>query len=335
MKQCCFSRLCFTTTPPATFAGLPIKAGYAGFMNGKPDGSDKHGSTHDLSDTHLHFDSGFNLQISDPIPSDLSFVSADKGGVDNGGVVEWSLQAGPVLHGTEFIYQWIAEVTGCSVPSIVNTAYANLLGWPVKSIGAQNIVDCADIATPVELVYFTARLVHNATLLEWQTGYELNNDRFEVQLSVLPEEEGAWVTIGVVQGAGSSSQTMSYTFKDDSLPVGPVIYYRLKQIELDGKHTYSPVRSVTPQGSELQILSMFPSPAQSQLSVVFINPSEGEVEVIVKDVLAKTVVSEYRSAHSGRNTLILEVGALPAGSYIVELRSLAGTGSDRKRFAKQ
>jgi Bacterial Ig domain len=83
---------------------------------------------------------------------------------------------------------------------------------------------------PVELVTFTAKLMNNTTILTWQTASERNNKAFNIERS----NDGI---------AFQTSAVHDYTFTDDK-PVNGVNYYRLRQIDNDGKQTQSKVVSV-------------------------------------------------------------------------------------------
>jgi len=137
-----------TTNPTPTWVatGLPIRAGYAGIINGFPDGSSTHG-IHKVIQFKSSLDSAFDLQITDPIPNEVSFVMADNGGVNTSGIVTYPKLVGPVLAGTTVSYTWKAEINSCptTTSKIINIGYTNALGLPINFIQAQAIVDCSGI----------------------------------------------------------------------------------------------------------------------------------------------------------------------------------------------
>ena len=90
-------------------------------------------------------------------------------------------------------------------------------------------------ALPVELTSFTGYLTKNGVELNWETGAEINNSHFNVQISY----DGVnWETIGVVQGADNSTESLSYSFLNNQIGVG-VEYYRLEQVDFDGTNSFS------------------------------------------------------------------------------------------------
>ncbi len=100
-------------------------------------------------------------------------------------------------------------------------------------------VACA-IILPVEMTLFTAERVDQTALLHWETASEHNNDYFLIQrMNIL----GDYVTIGRVEGNGTTSLPSTYSFTDES-PQSGINYYRLKQVDYNGQFEYSDIRSV-------------------------------------------------------------------------------------------
>ena len=93
---------------------------------------------------------------------------------------------------------------------------------------------------PVRLSSFTATKAGSQVYLRWITAMESNNKGFDIQRS---RDGNQWSSIGFVNGAGSSSQDVHYTFTD-ALPLAGQNYYRLVQVDYDNRQTISPVVSV-------------------------------------------------------------------------------------------
>jgi hypothetical protein len=103
---------------------------------------------------------------------------------------------------------------------------------------------------PVELLSFKASNNNSTVKLEWKTGQEENNDFFEVQSS----SDGInFVAIGRIEA--NESHTYSYSCQCNGL----INYYRLKQVDLDGKYSMSEIIRVNSENAfDLRI---FPNPA--------------------------------------------------------------------------
>ncbi|GAB2461316.1 hypothetical protein GCM10011375_12430 [Hymenobacter qilianensis] len=99
------------------------------------------------------------------------------------------------------------------------------------------------VPLPVELVSFTAVASGSSTVsLTWTTASEKDNASFTVERSTGGQ---IFAAIAKLNGAGTSTASHRYTFRDDNLPPGAaVLYYRLRQTDLDGTVNYSPVRAL-------------------------------------------------------------------------------------------
>ena len=134
-------------------------------------------------------------------------------------------------------------------------------------------------ALPIELVSFNANVKDNQTILEWQTASEVNNEGFEIQKS---KDGKIWDMIEFVKGQGTASGLNTYTAIDKS-PTAGSNYYRLKQMDFDGKFEYSEI-VVVDFNKRLNEIGLFPNPAKNQLTLI-----NGEGQVIIYNVLGETV----------------------------------------------
>ena len=117
--------------------------------------------------------------------------------------------------------------------------------WPAGISGSGSFVgneyQVSFALLPVELVDFSGKLQQNNQVhLNWSTASEKNNDYFEIQRS---NDASHWAEIGRIAGNGSSLEMHAYSFID-GLPQPGTNYYRLKQVDFDGRHEFSEVVSV-------------------------------------------------------------------------------------------
>ena len=96
------------------------------------------------------------------------------------------------------------------------------------------------VPLPITLLEFTARAYSKQSMLNWITATEINNNRFEIERS---SDAITFTRIGQVPGAVNSNIHLSYQFIDNNPFMGNN-YYRLKQVDIDGKFSYSPTRLV-------------------------------------------------------------------------------------------
>ncbi len=128
---------------------------------------------------------------------------------------------------------------------------------------------------PVELIDFTAILKEDEVNLLWKTTTEINNDGFSIERSL---DSRSWKSIAYIDGAGNHSELSEYIYIDQDLSRG-MIYYRLKQIDFDGRFEYSDVVSI--QNTEDFITNHLK---------VFPNPSHGEIAINIDGNIPESIV---------------------------------------------
>ncbi|MGK0390785.1 MAG: hypothetical protein ACI94Y_003545, partial [Maribacter sp.] len=117
-----------------------------------------------------------------------------------------------------------------------------------------------NIPFPVELLNFEGELRGQEVVLDWATASELNNNGFDIERL---SNDNTFERIGFVRGQGNSTVKNNYTFTDRNL-IGGILYYRLKQIDVDGSYDYSKIIEVEiPNEKDVYI---YPNPFRSVIS---------------------------------------------------------------------
>ncbi|PJJ58955.1 right-handed parallel beta-helix repeat-containing protein [Hymenobacter chitinivorans] len=165
---------------------------------------------------------------------------------------------------------------------------------------------------PVELKAFTATPQGSGTVrLDWATASEMNSKVFDVERSA---NGTSFERIGTVAAAGTSSTTRRYMLPDAELPASATqLYYRLKQVDLDGTFSYSPVRTVNLTGTVATSLTLYPNPTHGGAATL--TGGQPGTVVTVLDALGRPVTSATTDA-AGTAALKLPAG-LAAGIYVV------------------
>ena len=172
---------------------------------------------------------------------------------------------------------------------------------------------------PVSLMNFSAALISaNKTKIDWATSLEINNSHFIVERS---QDGRSFTTVAKVDGNGTTSLAHSYSITDDISNAGNLVYYRLQQVDLDGRSNFSNVIAIK-IAKENQIASVSPNPFTSYLNV---NMEWSKTEVITARILniqGKEVVSKKLRVSKGANNVrIDELSNLPSGSYFIQFIS--------------
>jgi len=176
---------------------------------------------------------------------------------------------------------------------------------------------CQNCALPIELVNFSAALLNGVVLIKWQTASESENDFFSIQRS---KDGFVWEEIAVVDGAGNSSALLDYMEEDRSPYLG-ISYYRLKQVDMNGDFTYSPVSMVSNGSfySDQQLLILSTSSAtQHNVVVYFAEPVEGDIQVFIAGLNGTVLYNETLTVTSEKWIVFTLDKSLAAGVYVVK-----------------
>ncbi|MGE5106505.1 MAG: T9SS type A sorting domain-containing protein [Sphingobacteriales bacterium] len=142
---------------------------------------------------------------------------------------------------------------------------------------------------PVKFLSFNAQQVNGKVALNWKTASEINNKEFEVQRRM--STGGGFQTIAsVVSKAfnGYSGIVLDYNYDDLASLVGAgQVYYRIKQIDLNGHSDYSEIRSIRNNARTFNI-TVYPNPGKDLVKVT-IPDGAGIVDISVSDMSGKEV----------------------------------------------
>ncbi len=122
------------------------------------------------------------------------------------------------------------------------TITSNAVNYPVGSyLVTLASIDVIATPLPVKLLYFDALSKDGQVQLKWATGQEVNNDYFQVERSA--DGQAFLPLSNPVPGVGTTEELQRYELMDES-PLPGLSYYRLKQVDFDGRFEYSDVLSV-------------------------------------------------------------------------------------------
>lgn len=180
---------------------------------------------------------------------------------------------------------------------------------------------------PVELTSLSASANGNIVVLKWRTSTEVNNNGFEVERSLTPspsQREGAvkWEKIGFIRGIGTSTQTKEYSFVD-AVPKYGKYLYRLKQIDFDGKVTYSEEVSIETgtKPEDFVLEQNYPNPFNPITFIKFSLPQASKVNLSVYNSLGELVnVLAFGEYEAGVYERVFDANGLASGIYIYVLR---------------
>lgn len=170
---------------------------------------------------------------------------------------------------------------------------------------------------PVSFMYFDASKQDQHVALAWATAKEQNTKGFEIERSA----DGVnWNVIGFVSSKavnGNSSEQLDYNHLDTK-PLAGKNYYRLKQLDHDGKFEYSNTQVVS-FTLDNRAVRIFPNPTGGMITIEGLS---GRNAIKVYNVLGKYVYSQYTAA--GQNSVQLNLTELNSGTYYISVVSEDG-----------
>ncbi|MFT7080820.1 MAG: hypothetical protein ACJAZC_002372 [Cryomorphaceae bacterium] len=176
---------------------------------------------------------------------------------------------------------------------------------------------------PIELISFTATVKDAFVEINWITATENHNDYFNVERSA----DGInFKSIGQVNGAGNSSQTLKYAIVDDT-PLNGISYYRLRQTDYDGKLSYSELEAIVFDRRNGFNFKIYPNPNNGERFNIDINENNYVLLVVVYDIHGKELYSKVIFTNDSHQYVyaIEPSQKLKPGVYLVVATSNNGT----------
>lgn len=147
-------------------------------------------------------------------------------------------------------------------------------------------------ALPVDFTSFRGAVEEDRVHLSWTVAREEGNYGFHVERR---NEEGSWVLLGFVPGRGSTELPGEYEFVDatrwSAMPASRM-FYRLRQVDIDGSSTYSPIVEIASgRPLALRLHASYPCPASAHTGVMIpVESAEaGTLTLMIQDNLGRTI----------------------------------------------
>ncbi|UKN03299.1 T9SS type A sorting domain-containing protein [Paracrocinitomix mangrovi] len=183
---------------------------------------------------------------------------------------------------------------------------------------------------PVELVELKGVAMPTRNFISWTTKSELNSDYFTVEKSYNGID---FNPIGKVDGAGNSSSILYYSFEDEDIRIGKV-YYRLNQVDIDGKSELTEVIVLDREADEYGIVGIKPNPVVDVLFVE-LNPLVGANNGLLEIVDARgTTIYRDEINYDQYKLLEIDLKHIEAGVYMIKYTDKLGR-VQMERFVKK
>ncbi|MDB4533279.1 T9SS type A sorting domain-containing protein [Vicingaceae bacterium] len=187
-------------------------------------------------------------------------------------------------------------------------------------------LDCVPL--PVNLMSFTGLPEDGYNELKWKTATEINNDKFEIEKSL---DGVLFSKLDEVQGSGNNSTITDYNYQD-KYPASGITYYRLRQVDFDGKFQYSNVIAVKQSaGSEV---SLFPNPTAGKMNLNFVSKEADNYTVTISDIFK---VIEKESFYIEKGNHVKRINSflnITNGIYFIKIEDSLGNTITHQKIVK-
>jgi hypothetical protein len=183
---------------------------------------------------------------------------------------------------------------------------------------------------PVQIASFNATLSNgnNKALLNWATSSEVNASHFVIQRSADATNYDDIAMVFAQEGNSNSLRQYSYSDNIGSLK-SPLIYYRLKIVDIDGNFKYSDVEIIKSAEEERKSgIVVYPNPSQSELRITIPDNWQGRAVSYNIYNIHGSLLKQKTSSNAGQ-TVLMNISDLPMGIYVVKAANGNETSTQR------
>ena len=176
---------------------------------------------------------------------------------------------------------------------------------------------CTTSALPIELLDFKPTYKNGVVNIKWVTASEKNNDYFTIEKTI---NGVSYETIDTVDAVGNSQTISDYNSFDYDLN-SSVIYYRLKQTDIDGKNTITDWYSVNII-DEIKNITVTPNPFSDNINIMFDSDIRGPQIICITDLMGKVLHQEEINISMGSNYFNIKLENFDKGIYLLNFNKI-------------
>ncbi|MBL7737301.1 MAG: T9SS type A sorting domain-containing protein [Chitinophagaceae bacterium] len=177
------------------------------------------------------------------------------------------------------------------------------------------LLDPVYITLPVAMKSYTARLVDDRVELKWVTTMEQDNASFVIERAGADQQ---YTTIGQMPGAVNHSGEKSYTFTDNN-PLPDLSFYRLVQVDIDGKKTYFDIKKILNQKGNSASVIVSPNPIVGDASAFISISRSQKIAMTLTDMNGKIIQQVNGIYGQGSSEVKLRASGLSKGVYLLKV----------------
>lgn len=223
-----------------------------------------------------------------------------------------------VSSGAHVVYDGTAS--SCNISGLnLNTTYFFRV-YEYNGSGANTNYLTSSFATggsttlPVKWLEFKSETIDNLQIkLKWTTTNESNNSHFEIQRSI---NKNLWENLGTVKGTNRTNEISQYYYVDTTANVYQQCFYRIKQIDLDGKFDYSTILVVKVKNNlPKKSFNVHPNPNSGIFNLIFEDNSFKTISLI------NSLGNIIYEAQCDKSDVLININEIPNGVYFVRMQT--------------
>lgn len=188
-------------------------------------------------------------------------------------------------------------------------------------------------ALPVTGLDVSARLNGSNAIIDWKTETEINSDHFVVERSI---DNRSFIAVGTVAASGNTQTRRDYSFIDNvsSLLNEKAIYYRIKQVDIDARFTYSKV--VVVRLGKTEGVQAWPNPFTGTITISIKSDVNTKVNVKLYSVTGQLLQLQSQQVSRGTTQVTLRtLEGLANGMYLLQIEDINGSFRYIEKFIKE
>lgn len=208
-----------------------------------------------------------------------------------------------------------STMNGYKYRLVVSTTQTGLTNVVCTYFNDFTLIVTAGGPLPVQLTSFTGSYSNSIAALNWQTSQELNSDYFELFRSY----DGVnFTSVTKVKSAGYSNTIKNYSFLDH-VSGSNHVYYRLKQVDNNGKESFSSIVNLS-LGARTGV-DVFPNPFNNNFTVSLASTKTTFATLNIQNTSGQLIYTKNISLNKGNNSIVINnlPSSLGSGIYYVTI----------------
>ena len=179
---------------------------------------------------------------------------------------------------------------------------------------------------PVNFLYFNVRKQGTSMgLLSWKTARELNTSYYDVERST---DAVNFSFIGKVLANGNTTTESNYSFTDNA-PARGFNYYRLKQVDRDGRFIYTAARVLNFDGLDAGLVKYYPNPTNGILNIELTEVMRKQEKWLTISTSGGIVIDQVKIQANSNLIIPVAFGKYPKGIYFVQIKTSCCNSTQR------